>query len=75
MGLVLAIIIEQVAFNKLTLILKIQIQNTQTLQLFTNIIKTEIIYKSYENANQKGSRFVPTMAKHFYNAITNNAPS
>ncbi len=54
MGVVLAITIEQVAFNKLTLLLKMKIQNTQTLQLFTNIIKTEIFYKSYENAKQKG---------------------
>jgi hypothetical protein len=27
--------------------MKIILQNTQTLQLFTIIIKTEIIYKSY----------------------------
>ncbi len=28
-------------------------QSTQTLQLFTKIIKTESIYKSYQNAKQK----------------------
>ncbi len=36
--------IEQVAWNESRLVLTIQMQNTQTLQLF---IKTEIIYKSY----------------------------
>ncbi len=40
-------IIEQVAWNKSSLLLNIIIQNTQTLQLFTMNIKTEIIYKSY----------------------------
>ncbi len=40
-------IIEQVARNKSSLLLNIIIQNTQTLQLFTMITKTEIIYKSY----------------------------
>ncbi len=30
-------------------------QNTQTLQLFTMNIKTEIIHKSYQNAKLKGS--------------------
>jgi len=39
-------IIEQVAFNKSRLLLKIILQNTSTLQLFTKKIKTEIIYKS-----------------------------
>jgi hypothetical protein len=37
--------IEQVYWNKSSLILKIILQNTQTLQLFTNIIKTEMILK------------------------------
>jgi len=40
-------IIEQVASNKLSLLLKIQLENTQALQLFTRIIKTESIYESY----------------------------
>jgi hypothetical protein len=39
--------IEQVAWNKSGLLLKIQMQNTQTLQLFTETIKTERIYKGY----------------------------
>jgi hypothetical protein len=30
---------------------RIQIQNTQTLQLITEIMKPESIYKSYGNAN------------------------
>ncbi len=44
---------EQVAANKSSLLLKIQIENAQALQLFTNIIKTKSIYKSYYNAEQK----------------------
>ncbi len=40
-------IIKQVAWNESSLILKIILQNTQTLQKFTKIIKTESIYKSY----------------------------
>jgi len=36
-------IIEQVASNKSSLLPKIQKQNTETLQLFTKIIKTESI--------------------------------
>jgi hypothetical protein len=43
-------VIEQVAWNKSSLLLKIQMQNTQTFQLFTINIKTEIIYISYQNA-------------------------
>jgi hypothetical protein len=39
--------IEQIGHNKLGLLLKNILQNTQTVQLFTVIIKTEIIYKSY----------------------------
>ncbi len=39
------IMIEQVASNKSSLLLKIVLQNAQTLQLFTINIKTEIIYK------------------------------
>ncbi len=38
--------IEQVASNNLSLLLKIQKLNTQILELFTKIIKTESIYKS-----------------------------
>ncbi len=38
---------EQVALNKSSLLLKIQMQNTQALQLFTLVIKTETIDKSY----------------------------
>ncbi len=41
---------EQVAWNKLDLLRKIIVQNTQILQLFAKIIKTEIFYKSYLNA-------------------------
>jgi len=37
-------IIEQAASNKSSLLLRMQIDNTQTLQLFTMIIKTESIY-------------------------------
>jgi len=37
----------QVALNKSILLLKIILQNIQTLQLFTNKIKGEIIHKSY----------------------------
>ena len=35
--------IEQVAWNKSSLLLKMRMQNTQALQLFTIIIKTEMI--------------------------------
>ncbi len=45
------IIKEQVALNKSNLLLKIILQNTQTLQLFTKIFKTEkSFYKSNWNA-------------------------
>ncbi len=44
--------IEQVAWNKSGLILKIILQNSQTLQLFTINIQTEMIYKSNKNAKQ-----------------------
>jgi len=44
---VLGNIIEQAASNKSSLLLRMQIDNTQTLQLFTMIIKTESILKSY----------------------------
>ncbi len=40
-------ITEQVALNKSSLLLKIKIQDTQKLQLFARIIKTESIYKHY----------------------------
>jgi hypothetical protein len=36
---------KQVASNKLGLLLKNILQNTQTLQLLRKLIKTEIIYK------------------------------
>jgi hypothetical protein len=39
--------IEQVACIKSNLLLTIHMQSTQTLQLFTMIIKMESIYKSY----------------------------
>ncbi len=38
---------EQVAWNKSSLLLKNISQNTQTLQLYTIDIETESIYKSY----------------------------
>jgi len=38
-------IIEQVALNKSSLLLTIQMQNTQTLQLSTMITKTESFYE------------------------------
>ncbi len=41
-------IVKQVAWNKSSLLLNLQIQSTQTLQLFTWVIKTESIYKSYK---------------------------
>ncbi len=37
---------KKVAWNKSSLLLKIILQKMQTLQLITNIIKTESIYKS-----------------------------
>ncbi len=37
----MSLIIEQVTLSKPSLLLQIQKQNTQTLQLFTDIIKTE----------------------------------
>ncbi len=39
--------VEQVAWNKSSLLLKIQMQITQTSQLFAMNIKAESIYKSY----------------------------
>jgi hypothetical protein len=39
--------IEQVALNKVGLLLMIKIQTMQSLWLFKMNIKTEIIYKSY----------------------------
>ncbi len=42
------------AANKLSLLLRIKIQNAQTLQLFTMNIKTESIYKSSLNAKMLG---------------------
>jgi hypothetical protein len=37
-------IIEQVVWNQSSLLLKVQKQNTETLQLFTEIIKTEQVF-------------------------------
>jgi hypothetical protein len=51
-------IIEQVASNKSSLLLKIQNQNTQTLQLFAKIIKTESIYKSNKMPKLGGNQVV-----------------
>ncbi len=48
------IIIEQVDQNKSSLLLNIIFQNTQTLQLHTKIIETEIIYKSNYNVELEG---------------------
>jgi len=45
--------VEQIVWNKSSLILKIILQNTRTLQLHKEIIKTEIIYKSNSNAKLK----------------------
>jgi hypothetical protein len=39
--------IEQVAWNKSSLLLKTILQSTLTLQLFTMNVKTESFYKSY----------------------------
>jgi hypothetical protein len=51
------LIIEQVAYNKSSLLLKIIVQNAQTLQLFSQIIKTESIYKLLKcHARKLGSR-------------------
>jgi len=38
-------IIEQLVQNKSSLLLKIKMQNTQTLQLFTEVIKTGYLQK------------------------------
>jgi hypothetical protein len=46
--------IEQVILNKSSLLLKIQKQNTQTLQLITRIIKTESVYKRYKKCQAEG---------------------
>ncbi len=45
---------EQVALNKSSLLLKIQIQNTQTLQLVTTLIETESIDKSDSESQAEG---------------------
>jgi hypothetical protein len=46
--------IEQVDQNKSGLLLKNILQDTQIYHLFTKIIKTESIYRSYENAMLEG---------------------
>ncbi len=43
---------EQVASNKSSLLLKMQKQNTQTLQLFAERIEMESIYKSKQNTSR-----------------------
>jgi hypothetical protein len=43
----MTVIIKQVALNKSNLLLKIVLQNTQTLQPSTMMVKVEIMYKSY----------------------------
>ncbi len=48
------IIVEQVALTKLSLLLKILMENKQTIQQFTKMIKTESICESYENVKLKG---------------------
>jgi hypothetical protein len=45
---------EQVARNKSSLILHNILQNTQTLKLFTMIIKTESTYKIIKNVKVEG---------------------
>jgi len=40
------VLMKPVACNKLSLLLKIILENAQALQLFTKILKTESIYKS-----------------------------
>jgi hypothetical protein len=44
---------KQVAWNKWSLLLKIQKQNTQPLQLFTEIIKTEVFTEVFLSAKLK----------------------
>jgi len=44
----------EVALNKLSFLLKMFLQNTPTLQLFTKIIKTEFFYKSKFQAGRLG---------------------
>ncbi len=45
---------KQVALNKSSLVLKYILLKTQTLQLFTKIIKTEIIYNSNQHCKLEG---------------------
>jgi hypothetical protein len=47
-------IMEQNASNISSFLLKIILENTQTLQLFTKIIKTESIFKSNTDAKLEG---------------------
>jgi hypothetical protein len=46
---------EQVALYKSSLLLKIILESTQTLQLITKIIKTESIYKNNKYAKLESS--------------------
>jgi hypothetical protein len=48
---------EQVAGNKLSLLPKNILQNTQTLKLFTMNIKTESIYKKFLNCQASRLRW------------------
>ncbi len=50
----LRVIVEDVALNKFGLLLNNILHYTRTLELFKTIIKTEIIYKSYQNAKLEG---------------------
>ncbi len=46
--------VEQVVQNKSSLLPKVILQTTQTLQLFATNIKTESVYKSLKKAKLKG---------------------
>jgi hypothetical protein len=46
--------VEQVVQNKSSLLPKIILQTTQTLQLFVTMIKTESINKSFKKAKLEG---------------------
>ena len=48
---------KQVALDKSSLLQKNILQNRQTLQLFTKIIKAESIYKSNTETKQRGLGF------------------
>jgi hypothetical protein len=48
------IAMEQIASDKSSLLLKIEMKTTQTLQLFTEINKAESMYKCNRNAKLEG---------------------